>query len=112
LEHLNDKARKKEIVFGTVANYYKTVKLFCEMNSIDLNWRLISGGLLPSRKSANDRAPTIDEIRKLVEYPDPRIKSIVFMMAAGGFRVAAWDWLQWKHLTPQFDKKTGKILAK
>ena len=111
LEFLNGKARKKEIVFGTVANYYKAIKLLCEMNSINLNWKLISGGLMPSRKSANDRAPTIEEIRRLLEYPDPRIKPIVLMMSSGGFRVAAWDWLQWKHVVPQFDKNTSELVA-
>jgi hypothetical protein len=83
LDYLNGKARKKEIAFGTVKNYYKVVKSFFEMNSINLNWRLVSGGLVTPRKSANDRAPTIEEIRKLVEYPDIRIKPIVYMMALG-----------------------------
>jgi hypothetical protein len=46
-----------------------------------------------------------------VEYPDPRIKTIVYMMLSGGFRVAAWDWLQWKHVAPQYSKETGEILA-
>jgi hypothetical protein len=112
LEYMNAKARKKEIVFGTVNNYYKAVKSFLEMNSIILNWKLISSGLLPSRKSANDRAPTAEEMRKLVEYPDPRIKSIVYMMASGGFRVGAWDWLRWKHVIPQFDRNTEVVAAK
>jgi integrase len=111
LEFLNNRARKKEIEFGTVNNYYKSIKLFCEMNSINLNWKLISGGLLPSRKSANDRAPTTEEMRRLVRYPDPRIRSIVCMMASGGFRVAAWDWLRLKHVTPKHDKNTAEVVA-
>ncbi len=111
LDHMNGKARKKEIEFGTVKNYYKSIKKFYDMNSINLNWKLISSGLLPSRKSANDRVPTKEEIRRLVEYPDPRIKPIVYMMASGGFRVAAWDWLKWKHVMPQFSSETGEIIA-
>lgn len=77
LGDMNDKARKKEITFGTVKNYYKSIKKFYDMNSLNLNWKLVSSGLLPSRKSANDRAPTKEEIRRLVEYPDLRIKAIV-----------------------------------
>jgi hypothetical protein len=38
LDHMNGKARKKEIVFGTVNNYYKSIKKFYDMNSINLNW--------------------------------------------------------------------------
>ena len=59
------------------------------MNSLNLNWKLVSSGLLPSRKSSNDRALTKEEIRRLVEYLDPRIKAIVYMSVSGGFRVAA-----------------------
>lgn len=39
-------------------------------------------GLPKGRQAANDRAPTIEEIRKLVEYPDRRIKPIVYTMAS------------------------------
>jgi hypothetical protein len=40
------------------------------MNDLALNWKKIARGLPRGRKAANDRAPTMDEIRKLVEYPD------------------------------------------
>jgi hypothetical protein len=49
--------------------------------------------------AANDRAPTFEEIRKLVEYPDRRIKPIVYTMCASGIRLGAWDYyLRWKHV--------------
>jgi hypothetical protein len=32
------------------------------------------------RKAANDRAPTLAEIQRLIEYPDRRIKPIVYTM--------------------------------
>ena len=77
---MNEKARKKEITFGTVKNYYKSIKKVYDMNSLNLNWKLVSSGLLPSRKSAKDRAPTKEEIRRLVEYPDPRkSRAIVYI---------------------------------
>jgi hypothetical protein len=34
------------------------------------------------RKYANDRAPTIEEIRKMLDYPDRRIKPIVITMTS------------------------------
>jgi hypothetical protein len=37
---------------------------------------------------------------KLVEYPDRRIKAIIYTMASSGIIVRAWDYLQWKHITP------------
>jgi hypothetical protein len=42
----------------------------------------VTRGLPKGRQAANDRAPTIEEIRKLVEYPDRRIKPIVDTMAS------------------------------
>jgi hypothetical protein len=53
----------KEITAGTLKNYYRAVKLFCEMNDITLNWKRISRGLLRAKESSNDRVPTIEEIR-------------------------------------------------
>jgi hypothetical protein len=46
-----------------------------------------------------------------VEYPDVRIKAVVYIMLSGGFRVAAWNWLLWKHVIPQFGKDTNEVVA-
>ena len=91
-----------EIVYATIRNYLKAVKLFLEMNSDVpiVNWKRITKGLPSGKSAANDRAPTIDEIKKLVEYPDRRIKPIIYSMVSGGFRIGAWDYLKWKHITP------------
>jgi hypothetical protein len=92
---------KNEIVYATIRNYLKTVKLFLEMNSDVpiVNWKRITKGLPSGKSAANDRAPTIEEIKKLVEYPDRRIKPIIYCMVSGGFRIGAWDYLKWKHIT-------------
>jgi tRNA(His) 5'-end guanylyltransferase len=85
-----------EITESTIKNYYKSTKLFCEMNSSaqNINWKMITRGLPKGRQAANDRAPTIDEIQRLIEYPDRRIKPIVYTMASSGIRLGAWDYLQ------------------
>jgi hypothetical protein len=107
LDFHKERVRLKELAAGTLKNYYRAAKLFCEMNDLTLNWKRISKGLPRTKNSSNDRAPTIEEIRKLVEYPDRRIKPIVYAMASGGFRLGAWDYLQWKHVYPiSKDEKT------
>ena len=77
----NRKGKRDEISESTISNYYKATKLFCEMNNLTLNWKIIRRGIPQGRKAANDRAPTIEEIQKLVEYPDRRIKAIIYTMA-------------------------------
>jgi hypothetical protein len=61
------RAIKKEISEATIPNYYKAVKLFCEMNDLLslINWKKIPCGLPRARQAANDRAPTIEELEKL-----------------------------------------------
>jgi hypothetical protein len=95
LDFHKERVRRKELAAGTLKNYYRAAKLFCEMNDLTLNWKRISKGLPRAKNSSNDRAPTVEEIRKLVEYPDRRIKPVVYAMASGGFRLGAWDYLQW-----------------
>jgi integrase len=70
LQMNKDRVQKKEITGATARNYVKTIKLLCEMNDILLPWKRITKGLPKARRYAEDRAPTIDEIRKIVDYPE------------------------------------------
>jgi hypothetical protein len=110
LEFQKNRNLRGEIATGTVVNYYRATKLFCEMNDLQLSWKKITRGLPKAKKASNDRAPTTEELCKLIEYPDRRIKSIVYTMASSGIRIGAWDFLKWKHVTPNKDAK-GEIMA-
>lgn len=79
--------------------------MFCEVSDISIPWKKIARGLPRARQAANDRAPTIEEIKKIVEYPDRRIKPIVYVMVSSGIRLGAWDYLKWKHVIPFRDDK-------
>jgi len=103
---------RKEISTSTLRNLHKPIKLFCDMNDILLNWRLIKRGLPPGKRAANDRTPTIEEIHKLMEFGDIRIKPIVLVMVASGIRLGAWQYLRWKHVTPIHDIDNQIIAAK
>jgi integrase len=95
-----ERVDRKEITAATVRNYVKSIKLFCEMADIPIPWKKITRGLPRGKKYADDRIPTLEEIRKLVEYPDRRIKAIVYTMASSGIRLGAWNYLQWGHIRP------------
>ena len=69
-----ERVNLKEITGSTIQNYLKSIKLFCEMADIPVTWNKIRRGLPRGRTYADDRIPTIEEIRKILEYPDRRIK--------------------------------------
>ncbi|HET7147620.1 MAG TPA: hypothetical protein VFI73_03890 [Candidatus Nitrosopolaris sp.] len=112
LQFQKDRTQKGEITAATLRNFVKSIKLFCEVSDISIPWKKITRGLPRARQAANDRAPTIEEIKKIVEYPDRRIKSIVYVMVSSGIRLGAWDYLKWKHVIPFTDEKGEIICAK
>ena len=109
LQYQKERVEKTEITGGTLRNFVKTIKLFCEMSEIPIHWKKITRGLPKSRKYADDRAPTIEEIQQLCGYPDRRIKGIVYTMASSGIRLGAWDYLRWKDIQPI--ERQGKVIA-
>jgi hypothetical protein len=109
LQYQKERVEKEEITGGTLRNFVKTIKLFCEMSEIPIHWKKITRGLPKSRKYADDRAPTLEEIQQLCGYPDRRIKGIVYTMASSGIRLGAWDYLRWKDIQPI--ERQGKVIA-
>ena len=101
---------KQEITPGTLRNYIKAIKLFCKMNRINIVWDIITRSLPVVKQHSNDRIPTVEEIKKLIEYPDRRIKPIVLLSLSTGIRVGAWDYMKWKHITP-INNENGVIIA-
>jgi len=112
IDYQKERARRGEISENTIPNYYRATKLFCEMNDFQLNWKKISRGLPRVSKAANDRAPTLEEIGRIIDYPDRRIKAIVYTMVSSGIRIGAWDYLKWKHVIPTYSKNGEVLVAK
>jgi hypothetical protein len=110
LHYQKERVGKKEITAGTLHNYVKTLKMFCEITDIAIPWKKITRGLPRGRRYADDRSPTIEEIHKIIEYPDRRIKPLVYTMSSSGIRVGAWDYLKWGHVSPII-KEECKLLA-
>ena len=103
------RAQTGDIAKSTIRNYCKPLKLFCDMNNIILNWKIITKGIPKAPDTSNDRIPTTEEIQKLIEYPDRRIKPITYTMLSSGIRVGAWEWLRWKDIVPI--EQDGKVVA-
>lgn len=109
LQFQKERVDKREITGATLRNFVKPIKLLCEMSDIPVPWKKIARGLPKIRRFADDRAPTIEEIRRIGEYPDRRIKAVLYTMSSSGIRLGAWDYLRWGNITPL--KRDGKIVA-
>jgi integrase len=109
IQLLKERVDRKEITAGTIRNYVKSIKLFCQMADISIPWEKITRGIPKGRRYADDRAPTLDEIKKMCEYPDRRIKPLIYIMVSSGIRVGAWDYLCWGNIQPI--EQEGKIIA-
>ena len=104
-----ERALRNEISQSTLPNYFKPIKLFCIENDVILNWKKISRRIPHGRKFANDRIPTMDEIRKTLSYPDRRIRPAVLIMLSSGGRVGMFDYLSYGDISPIVEK--GEVVA-
>ena len=104
------RVERKEISSATLRNYVKPIRLYCEQTDIQIPWKKMMRGMPRGRRYANDRAPTANEIKKMLAYPDRRIKPIILTMASSGIRLSAWDYLRWKHIVPIIED--GQIVAR
>jgi integrase len=109
LQFQKERTENREISPATLRNFVKAIKLFCEMTDIDISWKKITRGLPKTRRYADDRAPTLAEIQKIAEYPDRRIKALVYTMASSGIRLSAWESLRWGHFKPI--ERNGKVVT-
>lgn len=109
LQYQKSRVSGKEITGLTLRNYVKVLKLFCEMNDLLVPWKKLTRGLPKAKNYADDRVARLDEIQKIISYPDWRVKAIVCTMASSGIRLGAWDSLRWEHIVPI--TKDGKVVA-
>jgi integrase len=109
LRYQKERVDRKEVTGATVRNYVKSMKLFCEISDVPIIWSKLTRGLPRGKRYTDDRIPTVEELKKLCEYPDRRIKAIVYTMTSSGIRLGSWDYLRWSHITPI--KKDNDIVA-
>ncbi len=89
----------KYLVDRKVSSQYKnlitaTLKHACEINDIVLNWTKIKKFTNNSEKTGNetngrDRGYTHEEIQKILEFSDQRLKTAFLILASTGIRIGA-----------------------
>ncbi|MDH3502519.1 MAG: site-specific integrase [Nitrosopumilus sp.] len=102
--------RKSKVSGSTLQQTRAALKHFFEMNDIEegINWSKISKIIPHAKKTGSDRAPTIEEIRLMLELADTRTKCVILMCSSSGIRVGAFDGMTWGDLSPISQKHDGK----
>jgi len=85
---------------GTVSNHIKGVKALFRANNLKLELPYS----LPKRSIYKDRAPTPEELATIIDMADIRTKTIISMLALGGFRTGTLVKLQYRHVKRDLEK--------
>ena len=87
---------------NTLKGIKAAVKLFLEMNDVltGINWTKIRKYIPRSRRWGTDRAPTLQEIRDMMEAASLRVKCAISLMCSSGIRVGAFDNLKVRDFSP------------
>ena len=92
------KANKKSSP-STVAGFRDSVKRFLEINRVEgINWEYVNEFVPNSKKVGQDRAPTLEEVRKIVDVADLRTKCLVLYLCSSGARIGSVEWLKWRDI--------------
>ena len=94
IQHLKGRVSKGEIAASTIRPSVSPIRAFSVMNRQRLDWAYILKTVPHSKRFASDRAPTVEEIRLLLNHAPLRMKAAVLMLASGGLRIGAFDYLK------------------
>ncbi|HET9805374.1 MAG TPA: hypothetical protein VFP49_00540 [Nitrososphaeraceae archaeon] len=104
-----NRVKEENLSGATFANYFKALKKFCFANELEVKWNRILIGAPITNRAAKDRPSTIDEIKKILEYGDRRIKFLVLIMCSSGMRIEGFEYLRWGNISPI--ERNGEVVA-
>lgn len=84
--------------YSAIRNYIVPIKSFYKINDVILNDTKISKFLPEQKRSGRDRAYTYEEISKLLEMSDERMKVIILLLTSSGIRLGALPLLKLHNL--------------
>ncbi len=84
----------------TIANYVKAIKSLYRANGLEL--RLLYR--LKRTIKNEDRAPTPEELQRMIDLGNLRDKAIVSMLALGGFRIGTLARLKYRHVRGDLER--------
>jgi integrase len=100
---------RDRISYATRMVYCSAAFTFYSMNDITLNKKKLYRYLGEQTRAHKDRAYTTEEIAKILQSCDLRLKAIVLLMASSGIRVGALPLMKLAHLLPVSDYDLYRI---
>ena len=101
--------REKNLAGNSIKSRLNPVFHFYEMNEVTLNKkkiRMFKGGFI---KKSRDRSYTHEEIKKILDVCDMRMKVVILLMASTGCRIGALPSLRLRHLEKNDNENIYKI---
>ena len=89
--------------YSAIHNYVSAITTFYKINDIVLNVTKISKFMPEPKRARKDRAYTHEEIGKMLEIADERMRAVILLLASTGMRIGAIPSLKLKNL-----EKIGK----
>jgi len=90
--------KKEGKSFAAIHNYVASIKSFYKINDVMLNDRKISKFMPEHTRLRKDRAYTYDEISKLLDIADERMRVVILLLASTGIRIGAITSLKLRNL--------------
>ncbi|MDG6983062.1 MAG: hypothetical protein JRN28_00680 [Nitrososphaerota archaeon] len=82
---------------STTTAFRDSVKKFLEINRVEeVKWGYVNEFVPGAKKAGQDRAPTLEEVRRVVDVADLRMKCLVLFLCSSGSRIGSVQWLRWK----------------
>ena len=104
-----EKLKTKDHSYSFLSLTFSGIKHFYVMNDIRINKEKIGKFLGESGRKNIDRSYTHEEIKKILDVSDLRMKSVILLMASTGMRIGAITDLKLKHLEEIDKEKIYKI---
>jgi integrase len=80
-----------------IAQIRFSIQKLLELNRVNnVDWTFVSEFVPKHKRFGEDRAPTVEEVRKIVELADLRTKGVVLFLVSSGARIGAVSWLRWR----------------
>ena len=84
--------------YSAIHNYVSAITAFYKINDVVLNVTKISRFMPEPKRAKKDRSYTHDEIGKMLEIADERMRAVILLLASSGIRIGAMPSLKIRNL--------------